>query len=106
MPQEGTVTIPPAGAGKISWGDLGKSLLIAAIANILMTVYPIVNSGNWPTLADWQDMAKSTVAFIIAYLLKNVFTNNVGQLFAKDKPVVTVSEQHLEKLEEQAKTNQ
>lgn len=106
MPQEGTVTVPPAGAGKISLGDVAKGLGLAVASYALVQLYDVFNGEGWPTVEEWKVMGKALIAFVISYILKNVFTNNVGQLFAKDKPVVTVSEQHLEKLEEQAKTNQ
>lgn len=102
MPQEGTVTVPPTGLGKVSWGDIGKSIFIAAIANVLLTLYPIIQSGAWPTTADWQSMAKSTVATIIAYLIKNFVTNNAGELFTKDKTIVKVPQEQLETLKDEA----
>ncbi len=105
MPQEGTVTVPPKGIFNLNWGDFGKGVFLAALMNILLTLYPIISGGAWPTSADLQSMLKSTVAMILSYLIKNLSTNNVGQLFAKDKAVVTVDKEHLEDLKAQVETN-
>ncbi len=63
---------------------------MAALTNVLLGVYTIIQSGSFPTHADWVTMLKSTVAIVISYLLKNLGTNNTGQLLTRDKPVVTV----------------
>lgn len=95
-------TIPPSGLGKIQLSDFWKGLLLAALTNILLGAYAIINTGAWPTHADWMTMAKSTLAIVIAYLLKNLGTNNTGELLQKDKPVVRVDAEELQKLEEKA----
>lgn len=94
--------IPPHGLGKLHISDFWKSLFLAAIVNLLLGIYPIINSGSWPTLTDFQDMLKSTVAIIIAYLIKNLSTNNVGQILTKDKPVITVPMEDVKELEAKA----
>jgi len=104
MGQQST-TVPPKGLGSIQLSDFWKSLFLAAIVNILLGLYPIINGGHWPTTIDLIAMAKSTVAIIIGYLIKNLSTNNVGQILQKDKPVITVDTQSLNKLQDQAATN-
>lgn len=101
MPQSAT-TIPPKGLFSLKLSDFWKSLFLAAIVNILLVLYPIVQGGHWPTSADLSDMVKSTVAIIIAYLLKNLGTNNVGQILTPDKPVVHVDAEELKDLKEKA----
>ena len=98
MGQQST-TVPPKGLGSIQLSDFWKSLFLAAIVNILLALYPIIQGGHWPTTADFQDMLKSTVAIIIGYLIKNLSTNNVGQILQKDKPVITVDTQSLGELQ-------
>jgi hypothetical protein len=88
---EQATTIPPKGLGTIKLSDFWKSLLLAALSNILLSLYTIINSGALPTHADLITMLKTTSAIILSYLLKNLGTNNVGQLLTKDKPVVTVA---------------
>jgi|SRR6185312_4039502 len=105
MGQDST-TVPPKGLGNLQLSDFWKSLFLAAIVNILLALYPIIQGGHWPTTADLQDMLKSTVAIIIGYLIKNLSTNNVGQILTKDKPVVTVDTVSLNKLQDKAATNQ
>jgi hypothetical protein len=101
MAQEGT-TVPPKGLGTLKLSDFWKSLFLAAIVNVLLVLYPIIQGGQWPTSADLQDMLKSTVAIIIAYLIKNLSTNNVGQVLQKDKPMVNVDVNTLNDLKEKA----
>jgi hypothetical protein len=84
-------TIPPKGFNKIQLSDFWKGLLIAAFSNVLLSLYAIINTGAWPTHADLISMLKATTAIVISYLIKNYKTNNVGELFTKDKPVVAVS---------------
>ncbi len=95
-------TIPPKGFGSIQISDFWKSLLIAAFSNVLLSLYAIINTGAFPTHADWIIMAKSTLAIIISYLLKNLGTNNVGQFLQKDKPIVHVDATDLQTLEDKA----
>lgn len=98
-------TIPPKGLGALHISDFWKSLILAAIMNILLALYPIINSGNWPTHADLVVMLKSTVAVILAYIIKNLSTNNVGEILEKDKPVVHVDATDLKQLEAKAAAN-
>ncbi len=98
-------TIPPSGIGKLHFNDFWKSLFLAALANMLLALYPIIDAGHWPTAADLNVMLKSTVAIVISYLAKNLLTNNVGQILAKDKPVTTVSTEKLEEVVEKAQEN-
>lgn len=74
------------GLGKVQFKkDFIKGLFLAALMNILMTLYSIIDGGKWPSNADFIVMAKSTVALIIAYFIKNLGTNNQGELLKKDK---------------------
>ena len=98
-------TVPPKGLGTIKLSDFWKSLLLAALTNVLLALYAIINSGAMPTQADWIAIAKTTAAIIIAYLLKNLGTNNVGQILTKDKPVVVADQKSLDKLEAKADSN-
>ena len=104
MAQEAS-TIPPKGLGALGWKDIFKSAFLAAIANILLGLYAIINTGLWPTQADLIVMLKSTAAIILSYLIKNLGTNNVGEFLKKDKPVVAVSAEKLDTIIEEAKTS-
>jgi len=96
-------TIPPSGIGKLHISDFWKSVYLGIITNILLTLYPIISAGNWPTSADLHSMVKTTVAMVIAYLLKNLGTNNVGEFLKKDKPTIEVSAEKLEQKLDEAK---
>lgn len=90
-------SIPPKGLGSVDfWKDLGKGAFIAALTNILLALYTIVQNGDLPSGEDWGVMLKSTLAIVLAYFIKNFGTNNVGELFTKDKPVVKVDAEKLE----------
>ena len=104
MGQNSTV-VPPHGLGNIHLSDFWKSLFLAAIVNVLLGLYPILSASHWPTITDLQGMAKSTVAIIVGYLIKNLSTNNVGQILTKDKPTVNVEVASLNKLEDKAATS-
>lgn len=69
---------------------------------MLLGVYAIINTGAFPTEADWIIMLKSTLAIIISYILKNLGTNNVGEILKKDKPIVHVDALELKELENKA----
>ena len=99
---ENASTIPPGGLGTLHISDFLKSLLLAALTNVLLGVYTIIQSGNFPTHADWAVMLKSTIAIVISYLLKNLGTNNTGQLLKKDQPVVKVSAEKLDEVIKEA----
>lgn len=95
-------TIPPSGLGKLHISDFLKSLLLAALTNVLLALYTMIQAGHFPEGKDWGDMLKSTVAIVISYLLKNLGTNNVGQILKKDEPTVTVPAKELEKVIDKA----
>ena len=99
-------TIPPKGFGTVDfWKDLGKGAFLAALTNILLALYAIVQSGHLPTNGDWAVMLKSTLAILLSYFIKNLSTNNVGEMFTKDKPVVTVPAKELDKVIDKAATS-
>lgn len=98
-------TIPPSGLGKLQLNDFWKSLLLAAISNVLLGLYTIIQSGHFPSSEDWGDMAKSTIAIILSYLIKNISTNNTGQILKKDQPIVAVSAEKLEEVVDKANEN-
>lgn len=92
-------TIPPKGLGSVNfWKDLGKGAFLAALTNILLGLYTIVNSGKMPTVDEWKTMGLSTFAILLSYFIKNLSTNNVGELFTKDKPVTVVPTQQLKEV--------
>lgn len=108
MGETATNTMPPKGFGTVDfWKDLGKGAFIAVITNILLGIYAIVQTNQFPSSEEWATMIKSTLAILIAYFIKNLGTNNVGQMFTADKPTVTVGAKELDKvIDKAAETNQ
>lgn len=101
MPELAT-TVPPKGIGALNWQDIGKTVFLAAVTNMLLSLYSIINAGGWPTHQDFIVMAKATIAITIGNLIKAVSTNNVGQLFTRDKPIVHVDAEQLKEVVEKA----
>lgn len=95
-------TMPPGGIGKLQWSDLLKSIGLAVATNALMSLYSIIDSGAFPTKEDWFDILRTSLAFMISYILKNLLTNNTGQMFSKDQPTVTVPAKELDKVIDKA----
>lgn len=99
-------TIPPKGFGNLQWSDFVKSILLAGATNAMLSLYTIIDSGSWPTKEDWGDIIRTTIAFMISYILKNVLTNNTGKFLKKDEPVVTVPAKELDKVIDMAQEGQ
>ena len=94
--------VPPSGFGTVQWSDFIKGVGLAVATNALLSIYTLIDSGSWPTKEDWMDILRTSVAFIISYILKNLLTNNTGQLLKKDEPVVTVGAKELDKVVDKA----
>jgi hypothetical protein len=99
---ENASTIPPSGIGKLQLSDFLKSVGLAVFTNALMSLYSLINSGAWPTKEDWLDILQTSVAFMISYMLKNLLTNNTGQLLKKDQPVIKVGAKDLDEVIDKA----
>jgi hypothetical protein len=69
----------------INLKDVGKGALIAAGTTVLGTLYPMLQSGTLPTVAQLQTMGIAGVAAGVAYLTKNFFTNSDNQLLTAEK---------------------
>lgn len=83
----------PSGIGTLNWRDAGRSALLAGITAILTALYDALIAGvgfefDWVHL---KPMVVTGVIAMIGYLLKNVFTNNAGQLFQNDKEKILVT---------------
>lgn len=103
MSQTATTSVPPKGIGSVEfWKDLGKGAFLAGLTNLLLGLYPILSDGQMPTHADFVFMLRTTLAIIIAYFIKNLNTNNVGEMFSKDKAIVRVDAKELDELKKQA----
>jgi hypothetical protein len=69
---------------KLNWRDLLKGLLLAVLSAVVTFVYEVVQAG---TSFDKEFLIRAgtvALATALAYLLKNLFENNDGELVKKD----------------------
>jgi len=63
--------------------DLLKGVIVASLTAILGGLYAIIQTGAFPTIADRKAMGMAALWAWLAYLLKNLFTNQEGDLLTK-----------------------
>ena len=84
----------PSGIGTLNWRDAGRGALLAAFTALLTGLYDLISSGSmgwdWTT---FKPIVLSSIGAFVAYLLKNLITNNTGQLGKADKETVLVSKE-------------
>lgn len=68
---------------KLNVFDLSKGLVLAVLTSVLVIVNDTINAGSF--LFDWGHIWKTALAAAVAYLLKQLLTNNQGELLQKDK---------------------
>ena len=65
---------------KINGVDVTKGLIVAVFTAVLVIVNDTINSGSFSF--DWMHIGKTALAAAVAYLLKQLFTNSVGQFLS------------------------
>lgn len=95
-------TVPPKGLGRLQLNDFFKGALITCFGHLVAMVIFLIRQDHFPTWPEWQPYVEVTVYTFLVYLGKNLGTNNVGELFTKDKPVVHVDANDLKELEAKA----
>lgn len=108
MSEIATITIPPTGLGRIMfWRDLGKGLYYACAGQLLALVSYIGDSilqehPHFPnTWIEWLPYVKNIAYAASGYVIAKFGVNNIGQIGKKNKPVVLVSQKHLEEKEKE-----
>lgn len=102
MSQNAT-TIPPKGLWKIKGQDFIKGLWLAIGSSVLAFGYAITqNHWHMLTFLQSEPYLNTIAAGFVAYIGKNWASNNVGQLFTSDKPVVHVDVKELDDLKVKA----
>lgn len=73
-------------SGLFKWQlpDFVKGAIVAVLAAVFAVVQTSINSGSLHF--DWPVIGKMALAALVAYLAKNLFTNNAGQFATKDIP--------------------
>lgn len=69
--------------------DIMKAALLAAIVASLTSLLDIFSNGGLPTLNQLKAAGIIAGTSFISYLIKNLITNSIGQLGAKE-PVVVI----------------
>ena len=70
----------------LNWPDLLKGLLIAFIGAILTGVYKAIEAGTLTfTWAFFQPILLAGIGSGLAYLIKNFFTNSLGEILKPEK---------------------
>ena len=65
---------------KLDFKDLGKGLITAVLASVLLFVYNGITSG---APIDWNQVLQLAVSSGLGYLMKNLLTDNEGKLLGK-----------------------
>lgn len=63
--------------------DFIKGLLMAILSSVITVVYQTVESGS--LVFDWKAIGTMALTTALAYIMKNLFTNSNGKLFAKEQ---------------------
>lgn len=70
---------------KLQVSDFVKGFLLAVLTSIITIVSTTIEAGsltfNWPLIG------KTALLAGLAYLMKNLFTNNKGEFASRDKPM-------------------
>src|SRR4051812_46205423 len=102
MSQTATTLPLKSGIGTLRWADLLKGLVKSVAGLFVGVLIKTLQDKQLPTYAEIEPILEACVYFIVGYLGINAATNNVGQMFTKNKAVVTVDKEHLENLQAQA----
>jgi hypothetical protein len=63
--------------------DFLKGLIMAVLSSVITLVYQTVEAGS--LVFDWKTIGTIALTSGLAYIMKNLFTNSTGKLFAKEQ---------------------
>jgi len=70
----------------LNWADFGKGLIIAVLSAIITFLYELLQTGGLVLdLALLQQIGTVALSALLAYILKNLFTNSDGQPFTLER---------------------
>lgn len=67
----------------LNTSDFIKGLLMAVLSSVITVVYQTVEAGS--LTFDWKAIGTIALTTALAYIMKNLFTNSTGKLFAKEQ---------------------
>ena len=98
-----TASVPPSGYGQLHFSDVWKGLIKSCGGLIIGLVIKLIQDKfKLPTYDQIEPLLEAGAYFLLGYLGVNAATNNTGQLFTKDQPVVAVSAEKLDQVVEKA----
>jgi hypothetical protein len=62
--------------------DFLKGLVMAVLSTVITVVYQTVEAGS--LVFDWKAIGTMALTSALAYIMKNLFTNSTGKLFATE----------------------
>ncbi len=68
---------------KINVFDLSKGLIVATLTAIVVFISETISAGTFTF--NWTSVWQTGLAAAVAYLMKQLVTNNQGELLQKDK---------------------
>lgn len=63
--------------------DFIKGLVMAVLSTVITIVYQTVEAGS--LTFDWKSIGTMALTAALAYIMKNLFTNSTGNLFATEQ---------------------
>jgi hypothetical protein len=67
----------------LNTSDFLKGLIMAVLSTVITVVYQTVEAGS--LVFDWKAIGTMALTTALAYIMKNLFTNSTGKLFAKEQ---------------------
>lgn len=58
----------------LNWQDLRKGFIVAVLTAVLGSLYPIIESGRFPSIIELKTIGGAALLAGVAYLIKNLFT--------------------------------
>lgn len=66
----------------LNTNDFIKGLVMAVLSTVITIVYQTVEAGS--LVFDWKSIGTMALTTALAYIMKNLFTNSTGTLFAPE----------------------
>lgn len=74
----------------LNWRDILKGLILAFITALVTGVYQLLQTGALLNWVSFKPVLMVSIAAMLSYLIKNIFTNTQGEIFTPEpKPPVS-----------------